>query len=88
MHKYCVRPSPILFSETGKFQVRALLCAGLCLFSVLVETSAASYLLPAAECELDLSLKEKGLLGSAVFIGKIANIGKSSCTLSHEWFAS
>jgi len=47
------------------------MCSGLSLFAVLVETSAVSYLLPAAECELDLSLKEKGMLGSAVFIGKI-----------------
>jgi len=63
--------SNVYFTEIGKFQIRALMCSGLSLFAVLVETSAVSYLLPAAECELDLSLKEKGMLGSAVFIGKI-----------------
>lgn len=55
-----------------------LLCSGLSLFSVLVETSAASYLLPAAECELDLTLQEKGLLGSAVFIGIDCELEKAA----------
>ncbi|XP_059478880.1 synaptic vesicle glycoprotein 2A-like [Neocloeon triangulifer] len=59
----------ITLAGNGKFQLRAVVCAGLCLFAVLTEATMASYLLPAANCDLNLSLQEKGLLGSSVFVG-------------------
>jgi hypothetical protein len=50
-------------------QVEQLIVVGLILIAVLNETMGVSFLLPAAQCDLNLSTKDKGLLSSMTFLG-------------------
>ncbi|XP_066995287.2 synaptic vesicle glycoprotein 2B [Anabrus simplex] len=61
----------------GKFHHLLLLGCGLCLISMISETISTSYLLPAAQCDFDMSSSEKGLLSAVVYIGMICS--------SHMW---
>lgn len=45
--------------------------------SVIIETMCAMFVTPAAQCDLNLSLTDKGLLSSAAFCGVVAS--------SHFW---
>lgn len=38
---------------------------------VIIETMCMMFIIPAAQCDLDLSLSEKGLLSSVSFIGVV-----------------
>jgi hypothetical protein len=50
-------------------QVEQLMAVGLILIAVLNETMGVSFLLPAAQCDLNLSTRDKGLLSSMTFLG-------------------
>ncbi|XP_046678065.1 synaptic vesicle glycoprotein 2B-like [Homalodisca vitripennis] len=56
----------------GKFSAFVILVSGLSLCVPMLGAMDVSYLLPTAQCDLDLSSERKGLLGSAYFIGIIA----------------
>lgn len=53
----------------GKFNVLLLLIAIPCCTSSIFSTSAMSYILPSAECDLDLSLLNKGMLNAVTYAG-------------------
>ncbi|XP_046682350.1 synaptic vesicle glycoprotein 2B-like isoform X2 [Homalodisca vitripennis] len=56
----------------GKFSVFAIFLSALTIGSAFTSSIDASFLLPAAQCDLNLSSDDKGLLGSAFFLGAIS----------------
>jgi hypothetical protein len=60
-------------SETGygKFNYLLLLIAMPCCFSSVFETTTMSLILPSAECDLKLSLVDKGVLNAITYAGKL-----------------
>ncbi|XP_060525996.1 synaptic vesicle glycoprotein 2C-like isoform X2 [Cylas formicarius] len=61
----------------GVYNLYVLLAAGGCLMCVIVETMSMSFVTPAAQCDLNLSLAQKGILASIAFIGVFVS--------SHMW---
>ncbi|CAO1393250.1 unnamed protein product [Diamesa tonsa] len=63
----------------GKFHALLLLACGLCLMSVIVETLNIGFVIPMieSECEMKLTLSDKGLLNGAAFAGVVIS--------SHFW---
>lgn len=54
----------------GRFHLRLLLTSFVAQIASLLVSLSTSYLLAIAECDLDMNLKEKGLLTSMPFAGK------------------
>nr|XP_023023359.1 synaptic vesicle glycoprotein 2A-like [Leptinotarsa decemlineata] len=61
----------------GKFNLYVLVASGGCLMCVIVETMCAMFITPAAQCDLRLSLSDKGLLYAISFLGVVSG--------SHLW---
>lgn len=61
------------FSGFGKFNLFSLIATGGCLMCVITETMCAMFIIPAAQCDLDLTLTAKGILYSAGFFGVVAS---------------
>jgi VNT family MFS transporter (synaptic vesicle glycoprotein 2) len=57
----------------GFFNILVLLATGGGLMCVIIETMCMMFIIPAAQCDLDLSLSEKGLLSSVSFIGVVVS---------------
>ncbi|XP_046682498.1 synaptic vesicle glycoprotein 2B-like isoform X2 [Homalodisca vitripennis] len=57
----------------GKFSMYIIFLSGLSIATSLLGSVDISFLLPAAECDLQLTSEDKGLIGSAYFIGTIAS---------------
>ena len=51
-------------------QAIQLAVVGLILMAVINETMGIAYIMPAAQCDLNLSSSDKGILSSMTFIGK------------------
>lgn len=62
----------ILTSGYGKFNYLLLLAVLPASFSSIFSSSAMSYVLPSAECDLGLTMFDKGLLNSMAFAGMIS----------------
>ncbi|CAK1543773.1 unnamed protein product [Leptosia nina] len=56
----------------GKFNHLVLLTCGLIMLNVSMESVGMSYVITAAECELELTSEHKGLVNAAAFIGIIS----------------
>lgn len=56
-------------SGRGKFQNYVFLSCGLFLLATVIETLGISYIIPPAECELELDTFRKGMLSSVTFFG-------------------
>jgi hypothetical protein len=54
----------------GKFHVLLSLGCGMCLVAMMSEVFGISFLIPAAECEFNMSSSEKGLLNAIGYIGE------------------
>lgn len=61
----------------GKFNYFLVILSGAVLSTVLFETLGISFILPIAECDLNLTTADKGLLSAIAFLGIIAS--------SHLW---
>ncbi|XP_017475873.1 PREDICTED: synaptic vesicle glycoprotein 2A-like, partial [Rhagoletis zephyria] len=61
----------------GKFNYLVILVSGLILANVLLETLAISFVLPVSQCDLHLSIQERGILSAIGFAGIISS--------SHLW---
>ncbi|CAH0554073.1 unnamed protein product [Brassicogethes aeneus] len=61
----------------GKFNLFVIITCGGCLMCVILETMCMSFIIPAAQCDLNLNLSEKGLLSSISFFGVVSS--------SHLW---
>ncbi|XP_063243879.1 uncharacterized protein LOC134543053 isoform X5 [Bacillus rossius redtenbacheri] len=57
----------------GKFHYCLLLGCALCLVSTVCEIYGTAYLLPAAQCDFNMTAQQKGLLGSIALIGVICS---------------
>ncbi|KAH8382698.1 hypothetical protein KR009_004841 [Drosophila setifemur] len=55
----------------GLFNVFLLFCAVPCLIAMVFSASALSYVMPSAECDLNLTLVDKGMLNAVTFAGMI-----------------
>ncbi|XP_032596478.1 synaptic vesicle glycoprotein 2C [Drosophila grimshawi] len=55
----------------GLFNVMILICAMPCLFSMVFSGSTMSFIMPTAECELELSMFDKGVMNAVTFAGMI-----------------
>ncbi|XP_032522628.2 synaptic vesicle glycoprotein 2B-like [Danaus plexippus] len=61
----------LVLCRFGKFHIR-LLAASLCAaFAVMMVTTTSSYILPVAECDLNMNIMYKGLLNAMPFFGQI-----------------
>ncbi|KAG8264358.1 hypothetical protein J6590_014646 [Homalodisca vitripennis] len=72
------KPGVVKFEEAmeiagfGKYSLFITFLSALTLFTSLLGSADVSFLMPAAECDLQLSSQDKGMLGSAFFMGMIA----------------
>ncbi|XP_067639464.1 synaptic vesicle glycoprotein 2B isoform X2 [Eurosta solidaginis] len=57
----------------GKFNILLILCAFPAAAATIVETSVMSFILPSAECDLKLTLIDKGLLNGVTYLGMITS---------------
>lgn len=57
----------------GLFNIIILLSAGLCLMVVIIETMGMMFVIPAAQCDLDLTLDQKSLLSAISFLGVVSS---------------
>ncbi|KAH8381635.1 hypothetical protein KR093_009679 [Drosophila rubida] len=55
----------------GLFNVYIMFCAMPCLSAMVFSASAMSYVMPSAECELKLSLLDKGIMNAVTYAGMI-----------------
>nr|CAD7459544.1 unnamed protein product [Timema tahoe] len=67
----------IALTGQGRFHYRLMFGCGFCLVAMVCELYGTSYLLPAAQCDFQMSAQEKGLLNSISLIGVISS--------SHLW---
>lgn len=58
-------------TKFGKFNLLLILIAIPSGWSSIFETTTMSYVFPAAQCDLGLSLDDKGLLNAVTYIGKL-----------------
>jgi VNT family MFS transporter (synaptic vesicle glycoprotein 2) len=58
------------FLGFGRFHYLVLLICGLANASDAVEILCVSFILPAAECDLNLSSNDKGYLSACLFLGR------------------
>lgn len=68
---YCLINSTFVLLGFGKVQMQLVAIVSLVLVGVLNETMGISFLIPPAQCDLNLSTGGKGLLSSMVFFGEI-----------------
>lgn len=61
----------------GLFHKMLLIACGGCLMGVMNESLNIGFIMPAAECDLNLSLSDKGILNGMAFLGIIVS--------SHFW---
>jgi hypothetical protein len=54
----------------GNVQIQLLFVIALILLTVLNETMGISFLLPSAQCDLNLSTRDKGLVSGMTFLGE------------------
>jgi hypothetical protein len=67
-------------TKFGKYNLLLILIAIPAGWSSIFETTTMSYVFPAAQCDLDLSLDDKGLLNAVTYLGKSVFKFKSSVT--------
>ncbi|XP_055709261.1 synaptic vesicle glycoprotein 2C-like [Phlebotomus papatasi] len=57
----------------GRFNIFILLIALFCCCASINETTTIAYILPSAQCDLDLSLQDKGMLNAITYMGMITS---------------
>ncbi|KAG7310148.1 hypothetical protein JYU34_004701 [Plutella xylostella] len=67
----------MLLTGFGLYNITNMLLSGLILMGMIMETLGLSYVIPAAQCDLDLSLAQKGWLAAIPFVAIIIT--------SHLW---
>nr|CAD7262956.1 unnamed protein product [Timema shepardi] len=69
----------IALTGQGRFHYRLMFGCGFCLVAMVCELYGTSYLLPAAQCDFQMSAQEKGLLNSIGLIGggRMVGVGES-----------
>lgn len=54
----------------GRVQIELLFASFLILLNVMNETMGISFIIPVAQCDMNLSESDKGLLSGIIFVGK------------------
>lgn len=67
----------IFISEIGKYQIILTACLALSLLGSSVENTNVSYILPYAKCDLELTIREQGVLSGISYFGIVFS--------SHLW---
>lgn len=62
------------FIGNGRYQYTLLLVCGVIFMCVGCQYGANAYILPSAECDLNMRSEEKGLLNVAFLLGKIPDL--------------
>lgn len=85
----------IIFPGFGAYNILHMLMTGMILMGMIMQSLAMGYVLPAAQCDLELTLKQRGWLSAIPFLGwflfffilgpKQTNIPKEYETLK-EWY--
>lgn len=65
----------------GLFNVFIMLCSIPCLTAMVFSASAISYIMPTAECDLKLTLMDKGLMNAVTYAGRAKGCGAVVATL-------
>lgn len=80
----------LVLCKFGRFHYKLLLATLLSVFATTVVSTTTSYLLPSAECDLDLTILQKGVLNAIPFLGELFLFsllstykGTSSCTVKN-----
>lgn len=66
-----------LILEFGLFNYVAIFLCGIIIYSGVVEAGGMAYIITVAQCDLNLSSNEKGILGAICFVGVFCS--------SHLW---
>ena len=61
----------IYFVGYGKFHIILLALCGWAVSSDAIEVLSVSFMLPSAQCDLDLDSNKKGWLNAIIFVGKL-----------------
>lgn len=61
----------VSLTEYGLYNISLLFVCGGLLMAVIMETMSMSYILPAAQCDLDLTLEDKSILSAISFLGVV-----------------
>ncbi|XP_026478597.1 synaptic vesicle glycoprotein 2C-like isoform X2 [Ctenocephalides felis] len=61
----------VAVAGTGKFHIFILFTTGFCMAGVITESLGMSFVLPSADCDLNMTLNEKGLLSASAFLGLV-----------------
>lgn len=64
-------------AEFGTFNYLAIVIAGMIITAVMLETLSISFVIAVAECDLNLTTEQKGILGAVALVGIIVS--------SHLW---
>lgn len=72
----------IAATKFGKFNILLLFATVPCSWSAVFDTGSMSYVFPAAQCDLNLTLANKGQLNACIFVGK----SNSSTNLNYFHF--
>lgn len=67
----------MMLTGFGKYNIKNMLLSGIILMGMIMETLGLSYVMPAAQCDLELSQQQKGWLGAIPFVAIILT--------SHMW---
>lgn len=67
--KICSDKFDSLLLGDGIFHKYLMFVCGLCMMGVITETLVVSYIVTSAECDLSLTMTDKGLLTGAAFFG-------------------
>lgn len=57
-------------SGFGKYNILHMLMSGIILLGMIMQSLALGYILPAAQCDLELTLPQRGWLSAIPFLGK------------------
>lgn len=72
LSNYCLFYSSFQFSDYGKFHYFLLTVCGFVSTSEEMDVISMSFILPSAQCDLNLDTQAKGWLNSIIFIGMMA----------------
>lgn len=62
------------FAGFGIYNILHMLLSGLILMGVIMQSLVMGYVMPAAQCDLHLSLPQRGWLAAIPFLGKVLHM--------------
>lgn len=80
----------LVLCEFGRFHIRLLLAGLAAVYASTMVISTSSYILPNAECDLNMTIMQKGLLNAVPFLGILffIFIEKRLCLMHTLWLVN